>query len=208
MRSTATIISLVSATFGLLALRRRFLLVTVRGSSMSPRYRDGDILLVLRRDELHYWNPGDAVVFPRPSDVLVPDGDPDYMVKRVVEGARGQSFANLFKADGPTEPRDNCLIAAGLRQAGGDIPTRYKVPVSSVVGGVIARVGCGSPSRGLELLPEGRSGVGRSGFRYSGSRRRDGLAARIRSWAAAMAINASRTANPAENARMGSQLGS
>ena len=59
-------------------LRRRFTVITVRGQSMAPSYRDGDRVLVRRTTE---FGVGDVLVFPMPSDRQV--GGMRWLIKRV-----------------------------------------------------------------------------------------------------------------------------
>lgn len=58
-------------------IRRRSLLITVQGNSMSPTYRNGDRLLVRRGQECQV---GDVVVFHHPRPI---EGGPPMLVKRV-----------------------------------------------------------------------------------------------------------------------------
>jgi signal peptidase I len=82
---TATVVGLaVLAGLGLIlgaaaaALRRRFAVITVRGSSMTPTYADGDRLLVRRTAE---FGRDDVMVFAMPEDRRV-DGM-KWLLKRV-----------------------------------------------------------------------------------------------------------------------------
>ncbi|GAA2002983.1 S26 family signal peptidase [Catenulispora subtropica] len=54
-----------AAACGLLALRRRYTVITVTGRSMSPTYADGDRLLV-RRTRAHRVSCQEVVVFRMP----------------------------------------------------------------------------------------------------------------------------------------------
>lgn len=64
------------AVTALVAARRRFMLITVRGTSMTPTYADGERLLVRRGG----YAAGDVVVFRPP--VRIPGGL-EWLVKRV-----------------------------------------------------------------------------------------------------------------------------
>jgi signal peptidase I len=77
--AAASVVVLICA--GLLAIvlaRQRVMLVTVRGKSMAPTYRDGERLLLVRRSG---YARGDVVMFRTPVRHLV---DVDWMVKRAV----------------------------------------------------------------------------------------------------------------------------
>lgn len=63
-----------------LRMRRRLLMVTVHGNSMSPTFADGDRVLVRRG---HPGAVGDVVVFAHPRPLT---GDLDMLVKRVAAG--------------------------------------------------------------------------------------------------------------------------
>jgi len=99
---------------GRAAIRRKLLLVTVRGSSMEPAYSDGDTLVAVRVPASYAWRTGEDLVFARPEPSLVP-GDPAYLVKRLV-------------AVGPDR-----LVLEGLNGA-----SRYEVAVTRVSGRVVA----------------------------------------------------------------------
>jgi signal peptidase I len=58
---------------GLVAVRRRWTVVRVRGSSMEPALHDGDVLLARRRAG-RLPRRGDIVVLRRPAIVPVPNG--------------------------------------------------------------------------------------------------------------------------------------
>ncbi|WP_051367115.1 S26 family signal peptidase [Hamadaea tsunoensis] len=69
------------AGLGILAIRRRRLVVTVEGDSMRPTYQDGDRLLVRTGPACR---PGDVVVFANPHG---PEPGPAMLVKRVAATA-------------------------------------------------------------------------------------------------------------------------
>lgn len=64
-------------------MRRRLLVVAVRGGSMAPVYLDGDRLLAVRVSGAHRWRVGEDLVFARNEEQVVPPGDPPFLVKRV-----------------------------------------------------------------------------------------------------------------------------
>ncbi|MEV5557049.1 S26 family signal peptidase [Nonomuraea wenchangensis] len=72
------------AVAGALWLRRRYVLITVRGLSMSPTYRDGDRVLI-RRVPVAAVRPGQVVVVAAaPPDVAPPDEHGHWLLKRVL----------------------------------------------------------------------------------------------------------------------------
>jgi signal peptidase I len=85
---TATTISVLLAMV-LVAVRRRFVVVRVVGTSMQPTLRDGERVLV-RRTELQRVRRGQLVVFASfslgPDSTVVPamPGDPPWLVKRAI----------------------------------------------------------------------------------------------------------------------------
>lgn len=64
-------------------LRRRYVIITVRGESMSPTYHSGDRLLV-RRAPAHAVRRGDCVVFTSAMGAKVSDNPDHWLVKRAV----------------------------------------------------------------------------------------------------------------------------
>jgi signal peptidase I len=77
------------------ALRRRFAIITVRGSSMLPSYADGDRLLVRRTAE---FGRDDVMVFAMPEDLQV-DGM-KWLLKRVTAVAGDGVPAEISAAGG------------------------------------------------------------------------------------------------------------
>jgi signal peptidase I len=74
----------------LMVLRRRVFTTRVSGSSMSPTYADGSVVLAVRSRRLR---PGDIVVFQPPAAAVAyldPADRATPMVKRVVSVAVGQ----------------------------------------------------------------------------------------------------------------------
>lgn len=72
--------TLLVALVALVAVRRLFVVVRVRGASMRPTYADGDLLLAARMPLVRVGRP---VVFVTPQGMRH-DDDPPYRVKRVV----------------------------------------------------------------------------------------------------------------------------
>ncbi|MGH3191097.1 MAG: S26 family signal peptidase [Streptosporangiaceae bacterium] len=75
-RAAGVLTVTVGAATVLIWARRRFMLVTVRGTSMTPAYADGQRLLLRRGG----YAAGDAVMFRSP--LRIPDGT-ELLVKRV-----------------------------------------------------------------------------------------------------------------------------
>ncbi|TDC57498.1 S26 family signal peptidase [Actinomadura sp. KC345] len=76
------VLAVVSAL--VLLLRRGLLVSRVRGGSMLPAYRDGDVLLAVRRSLFRRLRAGDVVVCRVPEGFHVPGGGDDpLLVKRV-----------------------------------------------------------------------------------------------------------------------------
>jgi signal peptidase I len=67
-------------TAALVSMRRRYVLVVVRGRSMHPTLADGDRMLVRRASG--GYEVGQIIVFKTPGVRL--DGDPPWRIKRVV----------------------------------------------------------------------------------------------------------------------------
>ncbi|MBN9685363.1 MULTISPECIES: S26 family signal peptidase [unclassified Corallococcus] len=65
--------------------RRRWLVITVRGNSMSPTLRDGQQLLARRRAGDGGYARSDVIVFMQPAERLAVMNaeDPPYLIKRV-----------------------------------------------------------------------------------------------------------------------------
>ncbi|MEV1329258.1 S26 family signal peptidase [Micromonospora costi] len=88
--------SLLTVAIAVVLARAVFQVVGVNGDSMTPTYRDGDQLLVLRRGFRRRLRVGAAVVCLPPPGVRIRAGDVDaatqLMVKRVAVRAAGQVY--------------------------------------------------------------------------------------------------------------------
>jgi signal peptidase I len=117
-------------------LRRRLLLVTVEGRSMTPTYAPGDRLLV-RRIPFSALRRGEAVVLRSPGAEL--PGEPRYLVKRAA-ALPGDPVPAGVPADGPVVP-DGRLAVLG-DNANGSADSRHIGLLSSdaVVGVVLRRM--------------------------------------------------------------------
>jgi signal peptidase I len=117
-------------------LRRRLLLVTVEGTSMTPTYSPGDRLLV-RRIAFSALRRGDAVVLRSPGAEI--PGEPRYLVKRAA-ALPGDPVPAGVPAPGAVVP-DGRLAVLG-DNAGGSADSRHVGLLSStaVVGVVLRRM--------------------------------------------------------------------
>lgn len=124
-------------------IRRRFLLVTVRGSSMAPVYDDGDTLLAVRPRRSHAWLVGDDLVFVRTGEQIGARGDPPYLVKRVcaVAGDPMPRPSDGLPADwaGCDVVPSGWLILSGMISASPKSHF-YHVPADAIVGQVVRRL--------------------------------------------------------------------
>jgi signal peptidase I len=116
------------------ATLRRLALVTVRGDSMAPTFRDGDRLLALRRPG-RACGRDDVVVFAapgRPSDLA-------RLVKRVAAVAGDPAPAWLHAAAGERVPPGRIAVSG---DAGRSRDSRHfgYVRTESVTGVVVARL--------------------------------------------------------------------
>lgn len=101
---------------GLIA-RRRLLVVTVRGSSMSPTLESGDRLLVYRTSRVRL---GQLVVFTaRPMPDAVGTPDVRLLVKRLAAGPGDRTPAALRQPAGPIR---DARVPAGHYLVRGDNP--------------------------------------------------------------------------------------
>jgi signal peptidase I len=117
-------------------LRRRLLLVTVEGTSMTPTYSPGDRLLV-RRVAFAALRRGDAVVLRPPG--AVPPGDPRYLVKRAA-ALPGDPVPAGVPADGPVVPAGRLAVLGDNAPGSADSRAMGLLPAGSVVGVVVRRM--------------------------------------------------------------------
>lgn len=91
--------------------RSRYVVVTVRGHSMMPTFRDGQRLLVRRRTGRRTLRPGDVAVFVTPASAADPDG-PAWLVKRVTAVAGDEVPPELATGCGRSEliPPGHCVV--------------------------------------------------------------------------------------------------
>ncbi|GAA0405416.1 hypothetical protein GCM10009530_66990 [Microbispora corallina] len=117
------------------ALARRLLVVvTVRGSSMAPAYRDGDRLLAARLPPVR----GRAVVFlPPPGWAIAPPQVRPYLVKRVVAVGGDPVPEAARAAVGAGRVPPGRLVVFGDAESSADSRTWGLVPVSAVAGVVV-----------------------------------------------------------------------
>ena len=69
-------IAIISLLVGVWALRARFSLIVVIGSSMQPTFENGDVVIV---DKQSYWE-----VVPQRGDIVIAREHNDYVLKRIV----------------------------------------------------------------------------------------------------------------------------
>lgn len=126
--------------------RTRYIIVTVRGHSMMPTFRDGQRVLV-RRTGRRALRLGDVAVFPTPPSAAGPDSPP-WLLKRVTAVAGDRIPPELMAQSG-----DASLIPPGHCVVRGDNPRSLDsrhfgyLPERSVLGIVCAPTansGCGS----------------------------------------------------------------
>ena len=144
----------VVALGGVVTVRRRVVVVSVRGWSMAPDLRPGDRLLVRR-----------TTAAVRPGDVVVVDLDTGWAVKRVAAVAGDPRPAGVPGA-GEVPPGhvvllgDNAAVSLDSRELG-------PVPADRLVGVVRRRLPAGSagraPEPGGDLGGLGRAQLGEQG---------------------------------------------
>lgn len=123
----------VVAVLAGLVLRRRLLVVTVRGPSMLPTFGDGDRLLVRRN--------GTRAVHKHALIVLAYDGEParEIMVKRVAAGP-GDAVPNDMPVPDRLVPPGRLLVIGDNAAASADSRRAGYYATSSVVGAVVRRL--------------------------------------------------------------------
>jgi Signal peptidase I len=140
-----------AAGVGVAVLRRRFVVVTVRGPSMEPVLREGDRVLV-RRCGMARLRRGDLVVFaelPDPPDVAgrragaaAPSTRAGWLVKRAVAVAGDpvprEAGPALAALDDDVVPQD-CLVAIGDNAAHSYDSRHYGYVHSDRLLGVVLR---------------------------------------------------------------------
>lgn len=140
--TAVAVLAVLAAVFGpvpaLVLARRRWFMVRVTGTSMSPTYADGDHVL-FRRGR---FTVADCVVFVPPPPYC--DADEKWLVKRVAAGA-GDPLPEAFRA--ATGATDG-VVPTGLLVVLGDNPHSLDsrhfgyLPAANVVGvAVRARAG-------------------------------------------------------------------
>lgn len=117
---------------GVLAVRRRWALVLVRGHSMEPTYRDGERVLVRYRTHRTAIGPGDVVVF-WPSVRTGLTDDPPLRVKRVAAIA-GDPVPEWLSGAGVDRVPDRHLVVNGDNPRSQDSRQLGFVPEGAVVG--------------------------------------------------------------------------
>ncbi|MFG1943265.1 S26 family signal peptidase [Nonomuraea sp. NPDC048826] len=145
---TAVVVTAVAVLAGaLLWVRRRYVLITVRGLSMWPTYHDGDRVLI-RRVPVTAVRAGQVVVVAAsPRDVAVPGRGTRWLLKRAVavpgDPVPRDRFPALRSVPDPAVPPghlvvlgDNPSQSYDSRQAGYMPPGRLLGVVARRVGGV------------------------------------------------------------------------
>lgn len=95
----------------LLAVRAALQVVGVRGDSMTPTYRHGDQLLVLRRGFRRRVRVGAVVVCLPPPGVVVPDGERVASSQLIVKRVAGLPDGRLYVlGDAPPHSMDSRMF--------------------------------------------------------------------------------------------------
>jgi len=136
----------VAAMLGLVAMRRRFVVVKVTGRSMAPALVPGDRVLV-RRGARHGLRVGLIVVFGQPRDeCLVRDGDVPgagerWMIKRVA-AVHGDAVPDLARAavGNVAVVPTGMLVVLGDNGDSTDSRTWGFLPVADVLGIAVRRL--------------------------------------------------------------------
>jgi signal peptidase I len=135
MSAVAMIVTVLAAAAagGAVALRRRFAVITVRGSSMLPTYADGDRLLVRRTAQ---FGRDDVMVFAMPPDRQV-DGM-KWLLKRVTAVAGDGVPADVRPVTGAGRVPPGCVVVRGDGRA--SLDSRQLGYVATATGlGVVVR---------------------------------------------------------------------
>jgi signal peptidase I len=93
----------VALAAGVRVLRRRYVIITVRGASMEPTLRDGD-RVVVRRRPLSHVRSGDVVVFASAPDPDLP-GLPPEVAATVEQGSAEWLIKRSVAIPGDAVPR-------------------------------------------------------------------------------------------------------
>lgn len=119
-------------TFVRLLLAWRWLLVTVRGSSMQPTFRDGDRLLVRRNGSRAVRRHALIVLAYAPSSR-------ELMVKRVAAGP-GDEVPDGMPVPDRLVPPGHLLVIGDNAAASADSRRAGYYPTDAVVGAVVRRI--------------------------------------------------------------------
>lgn len=128
----------VAAGAWLVALRRRLIVVTVRGVSMEPTYHSGDRLLV-RRSPLERVRAGQVVVVQGGPGT---PGDPTAgrLVKRAV-AVPGDPVPSQIPVPGPVVPAGNLLVLGDNPARSNDSRQLGYLPADALIGIVLRPIG-------------------------------------------------------------------
>ncbi|GIJ56231.1 S26 family signal peptidase [Virgisporangium aurantiacum] len=141
------------------AVRRRYLVVTVVGPSMTPTFHDGDRVLVRRRDGLR-CRTGDVVVLRAPEQPGWRDRPPEWHLKRVAAVAGEPVPAAVERAcgqpSGSPVPADH-LVVLGDNVVSYDSRSWGFLPADRVLGAVLRRLTKGRGEPGTAGAPRTRS---------------------------------------------------
>jgi signal peptidase I len=135
---TATLVAAAAGVGALVAVRRRWMVVTVRGTSMLPALRPGDVVLV-RRGAPARMAVGDVVVLDPPDGTARPTSrrpgpGRTWLVKRIAAGP-GEPLP--YPGEGRVPPG----AVAVLGDNGGHDSRRFgPVPHERVLGVVVRRI--------------------------------------------------------------------
>lgn len=119
------------------AARRAVTLATVRGTSMTPTYADGERVLAVRR---HRYRAGDVVVFRAPAEQVSALG-PAWRIKRVA-AVGGDPTPDRLRTDpgslvpAPVVPARH-VVVVGDRAGSQDSRQLGYVPLAAIAGRVL-----------------------------------------------------------------------
>lgn len=115
-------------------LRGLLTVVTVRGSSMAPSFRDTERIVVARR---RAYRPGDVIVF-----AVRDNGPPPWRIKRV-SAIAGDPVPAWVGAQEPLVPAGT-VVVHGDNACSQDSRQLGFVPVAAILGRVVGRRGNGT----------------------------------------------------------------